>query len=393
MGYNTWNAFSFNISEALIRETAELLVSLGLRDAGYDYLCIDDGWALTQRVGNQPIAYNPQLFPSGITALSNYVHAEGLRLGIYSDAGTGTCGGFTGSLGYEAIDALQFAAWGIDLLKYDNCHSPPPDKMTSQARYVAMRDALNATGRPIVYCVCEWGSSLPWTYAQQVGNSWRTTQDIAPAWSHMLENLDSNVGLARFAGPGAWNDPDMLEIGPQSHLSHDETAAHMALWAIMKAPLIIGANLGALENATLAILTAPEVIAINQDPLGIAGDLVWKQGPAEVYASLLAGGARAVVLFNRHHAADPNYKTHLLTVCWASIGIPLGQPAIVRDLYLRTDLGNFTGSFSASVTVHGVRALKITPLRPSPAGDAWRPWLSNAVFPLPCPMSTPAKST
>ncbi|KAK9834833.1 hypothetical protein WJX81_002251 [Elliptochloris bilobata] len=322
MGYNTWNAFKFGINETLIRQTADKMVSLGLRQAGYTYLSLDDGWSLGQRNGSQAIDSDPTLFPSGMKALAGYVHASGLRFGVYSDAGTATCGLHTGSLGYEKADAAQFAAWGVDLLKYDNCLSPPADVMSTSQRYEAMRDALNATGRPIAFCMCDWGSSSAWIYGSKVGNSWRTTQDIALGWDSVMANLDGTIGLSRYAGPGAWNDADMLEIGPQGKLSGAEASAHMALWAILKSPLIIGADLSALDNDTLAILKASEVIAVNQDGLGVAGDLVWKQGPAEVYAAPLSGGARAVVLLNRHFMSDNRAGTHNMTAFWKAIGIP-----------------------------------------------------------------------
>ncbi|KAK9826107.1 hypothetical protein WJX81_004261 [Elliptochloris bilobata] len=383
-------AFHDEINETLIKETADLVVSLGLREAGYNFVNLDDGWAQRTRNGSQPIMYNETRFPNGIRALADYMHAKGLKLGIYSDSGNQTCAGYTASLGYEKEDAAQFAAWGVDLLKYDNCWTVSPEVMTVQARFEAMRDALNATGRAMLYCMCEWGVSSPWLYAQQVGNSWRTTQDISlnisASWAGILENLDANTGLARFAGPGAWNDADMLELGLPGglYLTGNEATAHMALWSIIKSPLIFGADLRLMDNVTLGLLTAPELIAFNQDPLGVAGELVWKQGPTEVYACPLDGGSRAVVLFNRHVASDGKFGSHNITIFWKSIGLPPTEAATVRDVLLRKDLGSFTGTYTGPVSTHSVLALKITPLRRIQGADDWRPWICNKSIGMDC---------
>lgn len=390
MGYNTWNAFHDEINETLIYHAADKLVETGLAAAGYVYLNIDDGWANFQRNGSNPIEANATRFPNGIKAVADYVHAQGLKLGIYSDSGTLTCAKYTASLGYEAIDAAQFAAWGVDLLKYDNCFSVPPSNQTVRSRYEAMSEALNATGRPILFSICEWGVSSPWEYGALVGNTWRTTQDISLAisatWDSVMNNLEGTKGLARFAGPGGWNDADMLEVGwPGGALLSDaEQRAHFALWAILKSPLIFGNDLRNMTRATLNILKSPEVIAINQDPLGIPGDLVWKQGPQEIYAAPLVGGARAVVLFNRHQHLDPLFPSQNLTVFWRSIGIAPNVTCAVRDLYGRQELGNFTEFFTAPILAHGAGVLKITPLREQANGDLWRPWSCDPSIGLYC---------
>ncbi|CAL5220459.1 g2480 [Coccomyxa viridis] len=335
------------------------------------------------RNGTQPIQANATRFPNGIKAVADYVHALGLKLGIYSDSGFRTCAKYTASLGYEEIDAQQFAAWGVDLLKYDNCFSVPPANQSVRSRYARMSAALNATGRPILFSMCDWGVSSPWLYAQTVANTWRATQDISldiqATWGTVMNNLEGTTSLARFAGPGAWNDADMLEIGwpGGAQLSDSEQRAHFALWAILKSPLIFGNDLGNMTRDTLSILKSREVIAINQDPLGVAGDLVWKQGPQEIYAAPLQGGSRAVVMFNRHQQLDPLFNVQNLTVFWASIGIAPNATCTVRDLYGREDLGNFTSYFTSPILAHGAGVLKITPLEADPNGDAWRPWDCN----------------
>src|SRR5690242_18440553 len=214
MGFNDWNAFGCNVSEQLIKQTADFFVSSGMKAAGYQYVNIDDCWMTHQRDAQGRLVPDPVKFPDGIKGTADYVHSLGLKLGIYEDAGTATCAGYPGSLGHERVDAQTFADWGVDYLKYDNCNNA--GSTTTQQyidRYSAMRDALAATGRPIVYSICEWGVNQPWTWAPDVGNLWRTTGDISDNWNSLKSIVNQNAPLAASAGPGAWNDPDMLEIG------------------------------------------------------------------------------------------------------------------------------------------------------------------------------------
>ncbi|KAL4435858.1 hypothetical protein ABPG77_000620 [Micractinium sp. CCAP 211/92] len=369
----SWNAFGISIDENIIKSTAQRMIDLGLRDVGYTYLNLDDAWSEPVRVDGKLIG-NRATFPSGIKALADYVHSKGLKFGIYGDAGAFTCAGFPGSRGYEEVDAQTFAEWGVDYLKYDNCFAPASDWIID--RYVAMRDALNKTGRPVVYSLCEWGVADPWLWAPEVGNSYRTTEDIEPTWSSILKILDYSTGLARFAGPGSWLDPDMLEVG-NGLLTLGEQRAHFALWALLKSPLLIGADLRTIHPDSLAILKAREVIAINQDELGVAGDLIWQQGASRVYAAPLAGGGRAVVLLNLHTTGG-QYLVSNISVSWAQLGLPAGTAAAVRDLYAEADLGTFTDSFAAEVTAHDVRVVRITPLG-GRTHDSWRPWHAQPI--------------
>ena len=228
MGFNNWNAFGCDVSEKLIKETADFFVSSGLKDAGYRYVNIDDCWSLRERGKDGKLVPDPAKFPAGIRGLADYVHGRGLKLGIYGDAGTMTCAGYPGSLGQEKLDAQTWADWGVDYVKYDNCYNQSDGSRADFVRrYTAMREAIDATGRPMVYSICEWGQSQPWEWATGVGNLWRTTGDISDNWSSLRSIIAQNAPLARYAGPGHWNDPDMLEIG-NGGMTPTEYRTHMS---------------------------------------------------------------------------------------------------------------------------------------------------------------------
>ena len=359
MGWNSWNTFRLDINEDLVKEVADVMVEAGFKDAGYEYVVIDDGWQVKRDAGGNIIA-NAENFPSGIKALADYIHSKGLKFGLYSDAGTHTCGGFPGSRGYEFQDARQYAAWGVDYLKYDWCATGTQSAPDS---YRLMRDALLLAGRPVVFSICEWGTTKPWLWAPDIGHLWRTTFDIRPCWDcgqqvHskgvQVENfigftkiLDRQVGLESYAGPGHWNDPDMLEVG-NGELTYHENRAHFSLWCILAAPLMLGNDVRNLKPEIHAILTNKEVIAVNQDPRGRQGRKVRDDGGLEVWSKELVDGSRAVVLFNRlDSAAD-------IGVSWSEIGYPEYLNAQVRDLWLKKDMGKFKGAYSATVPSHGV---------------------------------------
>ena len=255
MGWNSWNKFQGNISEEVIKGIADAMVEEGLLEAGYTYLNIDDCWH-GKRDADGFIQVDAKKFPSGMKALADYVHSKGLKMGIYSDAGTETCGGYPGSLGHEYQDAIQYSRWGIDYLKYDWCNTP---NINPQGAYTLISDALRAAGRPILLSMCEWGNSHPWKWARDVGHSWRTTPDI---WC----DFDS---LRQYAGPGHWNDPDMLEVG--NGMTENEDRAHFTMWCMMASPLILGNDLRNMSDATRRIILNKEMIAIDQDPLGVQG--------------------------------------------------------------------------------------------------------------------------
>jgi alpha-galactosidase len=363
MGWNSWNKFGCNVSEEMIKSMADAMVSSGMKDAGYQYVVIDDCWQVS-RDENGFIVADPQRFPSGIKALADYVHSKGLKFGIYSDAGTKTCAGRPGSQGHEYQDAMQYARWGVDYLKYDWCHT---ETRNAQEAYTTMRDALAAAGRPIVFSMCEWGTSKPWQWAQNVGNLWRTTGDINDHWEGkkkwpdggccslgMLDIVDLQVGLEGGAGPGHWNDPDMLEVG-NGGMTTLEYRSHFSLWAILAAPLIAGNDLRSMSPEIKAILTNKEVIAINQDPLGSQGRRVRKDGDKETWVKQLKDGSRAVILFNRGAAETE------ISVNWTDLGYPEHLPASVRDLWAAKDVGKVTGKYSAKVASHETVVLRVTP--------------------------------
>jgi alpha-galactosidase len=281
------------------------MVSSGLRDAGYRYLTVDDGWMAASRDAYGKLRADPDRFPHGIAALAAYLHARGLRLGIYADAGVHTCGGLPGSLGHERADADQFAAWGVDYLKYDNCYPGPgcadhscPDGVEQPARerYARMRDALLSTGRPIVFSICSWGTGDVSRWGAGYGNLWRTTGDITATYASLVSIFRQTVGLGDRSGPGGWNDPDMLEIGNGMTAVEDRT--ELTLWAALAAPLVIGTDLVHARSETLALLTNPRVIAIDQDPLGRPARLVSSANGLDVLSRPLTGGDTAIVLFN-----------------------------------------------------------------------------------------------
>lgn len=356
MGWNSWNKFACDVSENLIKQMADAMVTSGMKDAGYQYVVIDDCWQV-KRDASGNIIPDPERFPSGIKALADYVHSKGLKLGIYSDAGTGTCQKRPGSRGYEFQDARQYAAWGVDYLKFDWCNTTTQDGPSS---YAIMRSALDVSGRPIVFSICEWGTSKPWLWAGKVGNLWRTTGDIADVWQGnkdglgVMDILDRESGLESYAGPGHWNDPDMLEVG-NGGMTNTEYQSHFSLWAILAAPLMAGNDLRDMKPDIRNILTNKEVIAVDQDALGEQGRRVSKDGDLEVWSKQLNDGSRAVVLLNR--AAE----SRQVTANWKDLGYPAHLNAAVRDLWQHKELGKFAEKFSATVPSHGVVMITVKP--------------------------------
>jgi len=352
MGWNSWNHFGCKVNDTIVRAEADTMVSSGMKAAGYEYVNIDDCWEGV-RDSKGFIHPNDARFPD-MKALADYVHSKGLKLGIYSSPGPHTCGGYEGSYRHEKQDAETYAKWGVDYLKYDWCSARyvyKPDQY--QAAFEKMHKALLATGRPIVYSI--HGRGRVWTWAQSVGaNLWRTTGDIKDNYNRMVAIGFGQEGLAQFAGPGHWNDPDMLEIG-NGGMTPEEYRMHMSLWCLLAAPLITGNDLTKMTPETRAILTNPDVIAVDQDPLGVEGQRVWEEGPLEIWMKPLADGSKAVGLFNREQS------TIKLTVKFSQIGID-GR-ATVRDLWARKDLGVFKGSYSADVVEHGVVMIRVTPLK------------------------------
>lgn len=360
MGWNSWNLFAGRVTDKDVRAAADAMVSSGMKDAGYIYINIDDTWQ-GQRDAQGNIQPNNK-FPD-MKALADYVHSKGLKIGIYSSPGPQTCARYEGSYGHEEQDARTYAAWGFDYLKYDLCsfrqimnqQAPnDPAKATQMMKdaYEKMHKALLATGRPIVYSLCQYGWDAVWEWGPSVGgNLWRTTGDINPTWDRMTLIGFSQAGLSKYAAPGHWNDPDMLEVG-NGKLTLDENRTHMSLWAILAAPLLAGNDLSQMKPETSAILTNREVIAIDQDPLGKQGDRVSEVGPVEIWSKPLKGGDKAVALFNRDDTALP------ITLKLSDVGFSSGAKA--RDIWAAKDLGKLQGAYTATVPRHGVVLLRLS---------------------------------
>jgi alpha-galactosidase len=349
MGFNDWNAYGCNVSENLIKSTAQAMHDNGMQAAGYTYVNIDDCWMTHSRDGNGRLVPDPAKFPDGIAGTADFVHSLGLKLGIYEDAGSATCAGYPGSLGHESTDAQTFASWGVDYLKYDNCNN---DGSSARTRYTAMRDALAATGRPILFSLCSWGQENVWTWGADIGNSWRTTGDIQSSYSSMLSIFHSNVGLAQYAGPGHWNDPDMLEVG-NGGMSVTEQQTEFSLWAEMAAPLIAGTDIARASADTLGILTNKAVIAVDQDPLGRQGTEVSNANGLHVLAKPLADGDVAVALFNETGG------TATIATTTDAVGAKDASGYTLTNLWTGAT-STTDGAISASVPAHGTVMYRVT---------------------------------
>jgi alpha-galactosidase len=366
MGWNSWNTFGPRIDAEVVMETADAFVSEELRDAGYEYVVIDDLWEADERVDGR-LTWDETKFPEGIKPVADYVHSKNLRFGIYSCAGSHTCAGKPASYGYEEVDAQAFAEWGVDFLKYDFCYAPPG--VDGPKLYQRMGQALRATGRPILYSICEWGRHKPWEWgARAGGHMWRTTGDIHDAWESVLHiGFEQQVGLEAYAGPGRWNDPDMLVVGMygEGHVARGgctdaEYRSHFALWCLLAAPLMIGCDVRSMSPTTRSILLNRGLIAVNQDALGRQGYQVGRtlhgREPAEVWAKPLLDGSIAVGLFNLGER-----QQRRVTVAWESIGLHDRRPCLVQDLWTGEVLGAFTRDFSTRVDSHDVAVVKISP--------------------------------
>ncbi|TWV10571.1 glycoside hydrolase family 27 protein [Bacteroidaceae bacterium HV4-6-C5C] len=369
MGWNSWNKFACNIDENLIKGVADAMVETGLRDAGYVYLNLDDCWH-GQRDSLGFIQADPVRFPSGIKALADYVHSKGLKIGIYSDAGRQTCAGRPGSLGHEYQDAMQYAKWGIDYLKYDWCNT---ENVNPVGAYNLMRDALRAAGRPILFSMCEWGQSKPWEWATETGHMWRTTGDIFncfdcldqhPGWASygVMQILDMQNGLRKYAGPGHWNDPDMLEVGNGQSVNEDR--AHFSMWCMLAAPLILGNDIRSMSQDTKDILMNREVVAINQDSLGVQGLKFAVKDGLEFWFKPLANNDWAFCILNRTTEAKQ------YTIDWQSFNLYDevakrftdfdSKTYTIRNLWTKKAEGNTSKIKSVTIPGHDVALYRLS---------------------------------
>ena len=352
MGWNSWNFFAGKVTDKDVRGAADQIVATGMKDAGYIYVNIDDTWE-GQRDADGVLHTNDK-FPD-MKALADYVHSKGLKLGIYSGPGSKTCAGFAASLDHEVQDAQLYASWGIDYLKYDMCSFIPevmmkqaPNDKAEQMRimiaaYDKMGKALKATGRPIVYSFCQYGWDAPWEWAPAIGgNLWRTTGDVQANWQSIYGIINQNAGLAKYAGPGHWNDPDMLEVGNGQISRYDnkmhllslaENRSHFSMWAMLAAPLLAGNDLPNMKPEIKAILTNKDVIAIDQDKLGHQGTRAYADGEVEVWTRHLAGGAIAIAVLN---VGENCYSTHPFHLDLAQLGLHGAQKG--KDLWTGQDV-------------------------------------------------------
>ncbi|HVC47508.1 MAG TPA: glycoside hydrolase family 27 protein [Terracidiphilus sp.] len=362
MGWNSWNYFAGKVTQQDIKNAADQIVASGMKDAGYIYINIDDTWE-GQRDANGVLHTNSK-FPD-MKALADYVHSKGLKLGIYSSPGPKTCAGYAGSLGHEQQDAKLYASWGIDYLKYDLCSFIPavmqkqaPNDKAQQMRlmiaaYDKMSRALKATGRPIVFSLCQYGWDAPWEWAPALGgNLWRTTGDINARWDRIYDLLEMQAGLAKYAGPGHWNDPDMLEVG-NGHLSLAENRSHFSMWAMLAAPLLAGNDLTKMTPAIKSILTNRDVIAIDQDSLGHQARRIYADGEVEVWARPLSGGAMAVAVLN---AGSDRYSTHPFHLNLEKLGLHGAQQA--KNLWTGQDL-TLTNDMPLEIASHDILLVRI----------------------------------
>ncbi|GAB1522358.1 hypothetical protein RhiTH_005472 [Rhizoctonia solani] len=388
LGYNTWNFYQCDISEKLIVETATLMRKFGLQAAGYNYVNIDDCWSLKNRSKTGELVADPVKFPSGIKNLTDTLHKMGFKAGIYSDAGWFTCGGFPGSYSYELkqvchtlspMDAQTFSDWGIDYLKYDNC-AIPYDSITRQGvygRYTPMRDALIAVAKkakkiPIVFSLCEWGWNQVWVWGKEVGQSWRTTGDIAPTWPSLAHIINFNSFITSSTDYYGRNDLDMLQIG-NGNLTYEEKKSHWTAWALMKSPLFIGTNLSAITPDTLSILTNREILAINQDPVygesispfrwGLNPDWSFNAThPAQYWSGRSQNGTVVMMLNTLDEPAEMSFN--LTESPW----IRAGRKYSIRDLWSHTNNGTAVRNITRTVPAHGVLALLLKDAGNEPAG-------------------------
>lgn len=365
MGWNSWNCFGCDVNEANVRAAADAMVASGLINHGWTYINIDDCWEDGRDSGGKVLSN--QKFPD-MKALADYVHSKGLKIGLYSSPGPKTCAGHEGSYKHELLDAQRYAEWGFDYLKYDWCSygriAPHPDHAALMKPYQVMRAALNQVHRDILFSLCQYGMGKVWEWGAEVGgNCWRTTGDISDTWSSMSNIGFGQAGHEKYAGPGHWNDPDMLVVGyvgwsarvRPTRLTPNEQYTHISLWCLLSAPLLIGCDMTKLDDFTLSLLTNDEVLDVSQDPLGHQAGRIAKDGSIEIWAKDLEDGSKAVGLFNRGEDESP------ATLLWSDLGVS-GQQT-VRDLWRQQDLGKFSGQFQVQVPRHGVVLVKVSPAK------------------------------
>ena len=372
MGWNSWNKFAFNFDEKVIREVVDAFEKNGLKDAGYEYIVLDDGWMTKERDENGNLVPDPRKFPSGMKALADYIHSKGLKFGIYNCAGNKTCGGYPGSAGNEYRDAKLYASWDVDYLKYDWCNT---DKKHAQTAYSTMRDAIKEAGRPMVFSICEWGLNKPWVWGKEVGHLWRVTGDIANCWNCSytfrklsthgilpLLNIRKHDNLRKYSGPGHWNDYDMLEVG--NGMSDAQNRSHFAIWCMLSSPLILGNDLSKMQWETINILTNKELIDINKDSLAIECFKYKTLWNIDIWARPLKNNAWAICFVNKNGfkiKLQYNWAKHIIEDEIFNKKLDCSHEVYtLRDLYAHKDIGTTETPLEKEIGKHDVLMLKLT---------------------------------
>ena len=369
LGWNSWNTFATNINEQLVKDIADKFVELGLKDAGYEYIVLDDGWMAKERDVNGNLIADPVKFPSGMKALADYIHSKGLKFGLYNCAGSKTCAGYPGSRGYEYQDARSYASWDVDYLKYDWCNT---DKLNAEGAYITMRDAIKTAGRPMVFSICEWGDNKPWEWAKDVGHSWRVTGDIINCWDCEIGHgswsswgvwkiINMRKAIRKAAGPGHWNDYDMMEVG--NGMTDAEDRSHFAMWSMLASPLIMGNDLRVASPQTIKTLTNKEVISVNQDNLGIQGFRFSNENKIEIWLKPLNKNSWAMCFVNMNDKPieiNFDWKKH-------NIGDDVNERNLdtkkdtytIEDLFNHRNLGSTSKNLKSTIGVHDVLMIKL----------------------------------
>ena len=369
MGWNSWNTFATEINEQLVKDIADKFISLGLKDAGYEYIVLDDGWMAKERDANGNLIADPIKFPSGMKALADYIHSKGLKFGLYNCAGSMTCAGYPGSRGYEYQDARIYASWEVDYLKYDWCNT---EKLNAEGAYTTMRDALKTAGRPVVFSICEWGDNEPWKWAKDVGHAWRVTGDIINCWDCEIGHgswsswgvwkiINMRKDIRKVAGPEHWNDFDMMEVG--NGMTDAEDRSHFAMWSMLASPLIMGNDLRSASNETIKTLANKEVIAVNQDKLGIQGFRFSNENDIEIWIKPLADETWAITFVNMSKEPielDFDWQNH-------NIGDDVNGKRLdtkahnykINDLFNQKKLGDTKKNLKALIGTHDVLMVKL----------------------------------
>lgn len=364
MGWNSWNKFGCNVSEKLIMDMADKMVETGMKDAGYQYVVIDDCWQV-ERDSLGFIQADPDRFPHGMKYLADYIHSKGLKFGLYSCAGSYTCQGRPGSRGHQFQDALMYAKWGVDFLKYDWCSD---EGQNAQAAYATMSDAIKESGRPIILSICEWGEHEPWKWGKGIGHLWRVTADIRDCYQCLfdwggvgvLNVIDKMADLYPYAGPGHWNDAEMLEVG-NGGMTKDEYITHFSMWCMLAAPLMAGNDLTKMDKDTHEILTNKEVIAVDQDPMGEQGRRFMDMGEKEIWAKPLSNGELAVCFLNRTDfpwKLDYNWRAQ--TIYFANEVNIHANEYVIRDLWKHKDIGTTAQNTKTTIPAHGVLMVRLS---------------------------------